>query len=218
MTTKKTIERLSFYRRLLAELRAKGEKYVFSHDLAAKTGVTASQVRRDMMAIGSSGNSSRGYFIADLLDAIGRTLDPDAPQYAALVGVGNLGRAIVAFFRGRKPNIRIKAAFDKDPDLYGRVIHGCRCYPVDDLHRVIQEKDIELGVIAIPATDAQKVAEQMVAAGVTGVLNFAPTHLSVEKGIYVENIDLTMSLEKVAYFTRQQRGRSKHANKGRIAT
>lgn len=212
MTTEKTIERLSLYRRLLTDLLARGEQTVFSHELASKTGVTSSQVRRDMMAIGCTGSPSRGYFIADLLENIAKILDAQTPQYAALVGIGNLGRAILAFFQGRRPKLIIRAAFDRDPGLADRIIHGCRCHPDSQLDAIIQKENIQIGIIAVPAREAQNVALKMVTAGIKGILNFAPIPLSLTSGIYVENIDLTMSLEKVAYFTRQNNVQGKESD------
>jgi redox-sensing transcriptional repressor len=95
------------------------------------------------------------------------------------------------------------AAFDNDPGKANRVIHGCRCYPIDDLQQVVRERDIRLGVIAVPAPEAQPVANLLCQAGVRGLLNFAPLRLWVPEHVYVENLDVTMSLEKVAYFARQ---------------
>jgi redox-sensing transcriptional repressor len=109
----------------------------------------------------------------------------------------------MAYFTGRRPNLSIVAAFDNDPYKADRVIHGCRCYVLEDLDRVIREEDIRVAIIAVPATEAQAVADLLVRAGVAGMLNFAPVRLHVPSHIYVEDIDMTMSLEKVAYFARQ---------------
>jgi redox-sensing transcriptional repressor len=200
-----TIGRLSLYRRLLVELVATGARQVYSHELAALSVSTAAQVRRDLMTIGFSGNPRRGYGIADLLAAIDRVLVSSVETTAALVGVGNLGRAILAYYINREP-IRFAAAFDSDPAKTGRVLHGCRCYPMDDLAAVVSRDHIRVGVIAVPAAEAQAVADRLVLSGVLGVLNFAPARLRVPTGFYIENLDMTMALDRVAFYARQQAG------------
>ncbi|OHB55992.1 MAG: hypothetical protein A2Y07_06315 [Planctomycetes bacterium GWF2_50_10] len=201
--SQKTIGRLSLYRRLLQALANKGVKYIYSHQIAVIASATAAQVRRDWMAIGYSGSPTKGYEVAELIDAIGKFLDSPKEQKVALVGIGNLGRAILIFFAGRRPKLNIVAAFDNDPYKVNRVIHGCKCYHIDQLKTVSDETGIDVGIVAVPASEAQKAAEKMVAAGIKGILNFAPTPLRVGNNVYVEDIDMTMSLEKVAFFARQ---------------
>ena len=121
----------------------------------------------------------------------------------ALVGVGNLGRAILAYFTGRRPNLAIVAAFDRDEHRVNRVIHGCRCYPADKLEETLAEQEIRTAIIAVPAGEAQKVADRLVRGGVRGILNFAPTPLRVPPAVFVQEMDITTSLEKVAFFARQ---------------
>jgi len=203
MISERTIGRLSLYRRLLRDLLADGEKSIFSHQLAAMAGGTAAQVRRDIMAIGYSGSPVHGYDLEQLLKSIGHYLDAAQTQNVALVGVGNLGRALLAYFVGRHPTLSVVAAFDSDPVKANRVIHGCRCYPLEDVKAIVRERDIRLGIIAVPAPEAQAVANALCQAGVRGLLNFAPLRLWVPEHVYVENLDVTMSLEKVAFFARQ---------------
>ena len=199
----KTIGRLSLYRRVLYGLLADGERSIYSHQLAVFVGGTAAQVRRDVMAVGYTGSPTRGYDIPELTRAIGSYLDASQGQSVALVGVGNLGKAILSYFSGRRPRLSIEAAFDTDPGKINRVVHGCRCYGMSDLERVVQGRGIELGILTVPADQAQGVAENLVRAGVRGILNFAPVRLSLPEDVYVEDIDMTMSLEKVAFFARK---------------
>jgi redox-sensing transcriptional repressor len=201
--SQKTIGRLSLYRRLLNELAVEGVRNVYSHQLASMAGGTAAQVRRDLMSIGYSGSPTRGYEVQELIKSIRGFLDSPQVQGVALVGIGNLGRAIMAYFTGRRPNLSIVAAFDKDPHKANRIVHGCRCYGMDDLARVIREQDIHVGAITVPAAEAQDVANKLVREGVRGIVNFAPAALRVPPDVYVEDIDMSMSLEKVAYFARQ---------------
>ncbi|MGC9453779.1 MAG: redox-sensing transcriptional repressor Rex [Phycisphaerae bacterium] len=212
--SEKAIARLSVYRRVLTELLRDRHASVRSDDLAAAAGVTASQVRRDLMLVHSLG-TNKGYDTAKLLRAIEDLLDPHEPQEVALVGVGNIGRALLAYFAGRRPKLDITVAFDEDPAVTERLIHGCPCKPVSDLHEEITQRGIHTAIIAVPASAAQQVAEALVAAGVSGIMNFAPVRLHVPGGVYVENVDLTSSLEKAAFFARQRsqgkEGLSTHA-------
>jgi len=201
--SEKTVGRLSLYRRILLGLRASGVLSIFSHDLAAAAGGTAAQVRRDLMAIGYSGSSARGYDVGELATSIGALLDTEQGRRVALLGIGNMGRALLAYFAGRRPKLAIVAAFDTDETKVNRVIHGCRCYPMSELERVCAEDHITLGVIAVPQGAARESADRLARCGVTGILNFAPVALQVPEGVYVEDIDLIMSLEKVAFFGRE---------------
>jgi len=200
-----TIGRLSRYRRLLTQRMESGVENVYSHELASVAGVSAAQVRRDMMSVGANGSPISGYDIAALIECVGAELDDPLGGRAALVGVGNLGRAILTFFQGRRPKLSIVAAFDSAPAKAGRVICGCRCHLMDDLARVVAEQKITVGVIAVPAAVAQTVAENLQDAGVRGILNFAPATLRVAPETYAEDIDMTMALERVAYFAGRNR-------------
>lgn len=199
----KTIGRLSLYRRLLAAMRDDGASSVYSHQLATLARGTAAQVRRDVMSTGYSGSPTRGYDINQLLDHIGEVLDGREPEGIALAGVGNLGRAILAYFAGRAPNLSITAAFDTDPDKINRVIHGCRVYEMHDLPAVVEREGIKVGIIAVPAEAAQRTASVLISAGVRGLLNFAPVRLWSPDGVYVEDMDVAMAVERVAYFARR---------------
>jgi len=202
----RTVGRLSLYRRILYGLSEASVDNVYSHDLARMAGSTAAQVRRDIMGLGHTGSPVHGYNVRELIDAIGQVLDAEGGQCAALVGVGNLGRAIIAYFASRRPRLAIVAGFDSEPGKVGRVIHGCHCYPVAELGRVVRERGVSVGIVTVPAEQAQDVAELLVAAGVRGLLNFAPVRLTVSPEVYVEDVDITTSLERVAYFSRVDAG------------
>lgn len=201
--SERTIGRLSLYRSLLNRLLREGVESLYSHELAALAGGTPSQVRRDLMATGYTGSPTRGYAVRELIESIGQFLDASAGDRVALVGVGNLGRAILAFFAGRRPNLQIVAALDNDPYKVDRVIHGVRCHPMGELERVLAEQGIRVAILTVPAVEAQEVAVRLTRAGVRGILNFAPVRLRVPRGVFVEDVDVTMSLEKVAFFSRQ---------------
>jgi redox-sensing transcriptional repressor len=186
-------------------MRQDGLRFVYSHQLAHDAGATAAQVRRDLMVLGPMGTSNKGYATEDLISAIDEVLDSPEGQTIALVGVGNLGRAILAFFAGRRPRLAITAGFDNDPTKAARVIMGCRVYPMAELAQVVLAEGITVGIVAVPATAAQAVADKLVAAGVRGLLNFAPCPLKVPASVHVEDMDITMSLEKVAYYAKHNK-------------
>ena len=204
--SEKQVARLSVYRRLLQDRPAGARAEIYSHDLAEMSRNTAAQVRRDLMTIGFTGSPARGYGIEQLIEAIGRTLDAPQGQGAALCGVGNLGRALLDYFTIWRPQLRSVAAFDTDPEKAGRVIHRCRVHPLAELENVVREQGITVGVITVPAASAQRVAESMLAAGIRGFLNLAPTPLHLPPEAYVEEMDITTSMEKVAYFARTLAG------------
>ena len=199
----KTVGRLSVYRRILSQLSKDGQSHVYSHLLGQRAGMTAAQVRRDLMVAGCTGTPAKGYAINELLAQLDRFFGADQIQRLALAGVGNLGRALLAYFPARRPNAKILAAFDRDEYKTERVILGCRCYPVQRMEELTAELGISVGIIAVPAAEAQGVADQFVAGGVKGLLNFAPAVLRLPPDIYVEDIDITMMLDKVAYFARR---------------
>ncbi len=195
-----TIARLSLYRRLLLELAANGAGQVFSHQLAALAVSTSAQVRRDLMTIGFSGSPRRGYVIQDLVAAINVVLARSVETSVALVGVGNLGRALLSYYSTRQPWVRFTAAFDADADKANRILHGCRVYPMDALDEVLQRERIHAAVIAVPATEAQNVCDRLVLAGIRSLLNFAPVRLHVPTGTFVDNMDMSTALDRVAYY------------------
>lgn len=205
MIPEKTVERLSIYRRLLEDLLRQGRKSAYSHELAELAGVSSSQVRRDFMFISSNGRSNSGYDLYELAESIERYLSAQEPDNIALIGTGNLGRAVLSFFNGRRPNLAIKACFDSDPEKVGRMVHGCRCHAIENVSRVVREENIHIAILAIPQIVAQDIAEELVKAGVNGILNFSPVPLAVPTGIFVENVDLTMYLEKVSHYARNYR-------------
>ncbi len=197
----KTIGRLSLFRRLLTALSFEGKTHIYSHELANMAGVTAAQVRRDFMVIGYSGSPVKGYHITELIRCVSRVLDDPEGTNVAIVGVGHLGRAIMNYFQGRRPKLQIVAAFDRDEHKVNRVIQGVRSHSLSALKEVVAQRRITVAIITVPASSAQEVAEQLVEAGVRGLVNFAPVPLRLPDEVSVEDMDITMSLEKVAYFS-----------------
>ena len=198
----RSVERLSIYRRALLHGQHEFGASVYSHQLAHVCQLTAAQVRRDLMAIGYSGNPNSGYDVKRLFSSLAVFLDSQETRAVAIVGMGYLGRAIAAFLANRSHKIRLAAAFDVDLDKIGMIFSDVHCYSVRQMPEILVDKSIDIGIITVPSEQAQHAAEQLVAAGVTGILNFAPVVLHLHERIYVENIDMTVSLEKVAFFAR----------------
>lgn len=202
MVSRKTIERLSLYRRLLISLRETDSVFVYSHQLAKLAVVSAAQVRRDLMAIGYSGSPNRGYEVGKFLESIGAFLDAPARQDVALVGVGDLGRAVLTFFSGRRPKIAIVAAFDTDPQKVDTTIVGTRCFAVAEMQKIIADLGVQIAIIAVPAEAAEEVADTLVRSGVKSILNFAPVRLHLPDDVFVRDVDITAALEVAAFFAR----------------
>lgn len=200
MLSEKTVERLSEYRRHLADLQTRGVEYVFSGTLADETEVTSAQVRRDMMNLGLTGSTSRGYSVTELLTHLRNLLDQPMSTRVALVGIGNLGMALMAHFKTRPGHANIAIGFDHDPEKCGRVLHGCRVYNIRHIEEEIAARGIKVAIMCIPGAEANRVAARLVKAGVTGILNFAPVKLKVPGGVFVDNMDLTGVIEKVGYY------------------
>ncbi|MFO8070520.1 MAG: redox-sensing transcriptional repressor Rex [Polyangia bacterium] len=198
----KTIERLSRYRRELEQaLRQRGEKaQVFSHELAEMCGYTAAQVRRDLMAVGHSSSTSRGYDCRELVCAISETLGRRKVRRMVLVGAGRLGRALLGHFVDRRHMFAPVAVFDHDGEKIGKMIHGVPCHAIDDMEEFVRRERVRIAILTMPAKGAQEMAERLVHSGVRGILNFAPIALRVPSGVFVENTDISVTLEKVAFF------------------
>lgn len=200
-----TIGRLSLYRRLLLDLSAGGMRQIYSHQLASAAVATPAQVRRDLMVIGFTGSPRKGYAVEELIATVNAVLARSVETSVALVGVGNLGRAILAYYTNRQPWVRFVAAFDRDPDKVNRIIHGCRVHPVDQVEEVLGREAIKAAVITVPAAEAQRVADRLVLAGIRSILNFAPVRLHLPTGTFVDDIDMSTALDRVAYYAHQQR-------------
>ena len=202
-TSIKTIERLILYRRSLLTLSNQKINQIFSHQLAKMAGVSSAQVRRDIMSIGYSGSPAHGYDYVALLESLSDMIDAPVKQGVVLVGLGHVGRAILHYFQGRRPKLEITAIFDNDPAKTNRVLHGCHAYAVEKLQKIVKKEKLAAGIIAVPVSAAQEVADEMVRGGIKAILNYAPIKLDLPTGIYIENRDVTGAIEKIAYFARK---------------
>ena len=205
----KTVERLSQYRRALLMILSKEKTHVFSHEIAQMLHITPVQVRRDLMLIGYSGNLRKGYDIRELIELIGRIIDSEKGQRVAVVGLGNLGKAMISYFKGKRSKLAIIAAFDINPEKINRVYDGVACYHINQLTDIIRQTNITIGIVAVPSEQAPEIAETMILAGVKGILNFTAKPLNVPAYVYLEEYDMITSLEKVAFFAKKNDERYK---------
>lgn len=200
MIPDKTLERLILYRSSLNKSLGEGINSMYSHQIAAKMDSTPAQVRRDFMEVGVTGTPRKGYVIQDLLEKIDTSLNAKNTVQMVLIGVGNLGRAILTFFAAQRPRFHIAGAFDLDPGKVGRVICGVRCHSLSELKDVVGQHAVRIGVITVPSGQAQSVADLLTEAGVRSIVNFTQTRLTVRSTIHVEYVDITLLFEKAAYY------------------
>ena len=199
----KTIERLSEYRRTLLLCHKQGITHVFSHVLAGMHGITAVQVRRDLMLIGFSSDTKKGYDVKVLIEFINSILDSQTVMNVAVIGMGNLGQAITKYFNGKGLKLRIVCSFDVDSGKVGTTIDDIPCYHMEQFEEIVSAMDISIAVISSPTRVAPTLVVPIINAGIKGVLNFTSAPLNFPQGIVAENYDITTILEKVAYFVKE---------------
>jgi redox-sensing transcriptional repressor len=205
----KTIERLSQYRRALLICKEKEKTHIFSHEIAKIQHITAVQVRRDLMLIGYAGTLRQGYNIQELIDLIGEIIDSEDLTKVAVMGLGDLGRALVNYFHDKRSKLDIVAIFDINPDKIGKTFNGVPCYSVEQIPGIIRSENISIGIITVPAKQAPVTAGRLIEAGIKGILNYTPTPIQVPDEIYLEEYDMITSLEKVAFYVKLANEKSK---------
>lgn len=194
-----TVSRLPEYLRALHQLAQLGHDTVSSEALAAAAGVKSAKVRKDLSHLGSYGTRGVGYEVSRLIQQIEQVLGLTQRRNVALVGVGNLGHALAGYAGFMSRGFRIGALVDVDPSRVGRRLGGITITHIDDLPSTVVRERIAIGVITTPATAAQQVAERLVAAGVTSILNFAPCVLNLSDGVDVRNVDLAIELQILSF-------------------
>lgn len=199
---KKAIYRLSIYNRCLQRLVELGEETVSSSALAKAAGVKPAQLRKDLAYFGQFGTRGLGYPVDALAAMIRDVLGREKLQPVALVGAGNLGSALLRYQGFQKEGFEVVAAFDADPEA--AVSRGVKVpvYSEKELESRLQEDGVRLAILCVPAAIAQALANRLVAAGVTGILNFSPVVLEVPEEVVVNNVDLALELEHLSFFVR----------------
>ncbi len=196
---KAVVNRLSLYLRELQHLLRDGHQTTSSSHLGSLLGFTDAQVRKDLAYFGHFGYPGIGYRCEELIPEIKRILGTDRAWPVAMVGVGNLGRALLGYRGFGQQNFRIGAAFDVDPEKIGAIIEGVRVYHLDQLEQVVRDQRIQLGMIVVPAAWAQPVADKLVAAGIEGIVNFAPVTIVLPPTVSLVGVDLAMELEQLSF-------------------
>ena len=170
-----------------------------SHQLGSALAIHDAQVRKDLAFFGQFGHPGVGYRVDELADALRRILGIDREWPLALVGLGNLGRALLKYQGFRDRGFRITALFDNDLQKVGKTLEGMTVRPVHELADLVRDRDLNLAVLSVPAEVAQQVADQLVGSGIVGIFNFAPVALAVPAHIRVVAVDLSIQLEHLAY-------------------
>lgn len=195
------VRRLSLYLRQLEAFAAADRQTVSSRDLGDALGLSDAQIRKDLAYFGHFGQPGVGYRVRELIQRVRRILGTDKKSNVLLVGVGNLGRALLSYRGFTKQGFELVAAFDKDRAIVGKTINpgSIRVRPMSEMPKLIRAKSVRLGILAVPAPAAQNVADRMVKAGVRCILNFAPTTLQLRPEIAVSSVDLAVHLEQLSF-------------------
>lgn len=194
-----TVKRLSKYYRTLQNALSAEKTTVSSEEIGKLNGLTAAQVRKDLSFFGAFGRRGLGYNVVDLHRAISKILGLHRTWNVCLVGVGNIGNALVNFKQFAEQGFIIKVVFDSDPNKVGQMAGDMKIRDFAQAKRIIEEESIKIAVVAVPAHAAQKVVDQLVDAGIRAILNFAPTSIFVPKGVAVRNENMAIEIEALSY-------------------
>jgi len=211
LAPKAVVGRVSLYLRQLESFQRQGHATISSSQLGSALAINDAQVRKDLAFFGQFGYPGIGYRIEELSATLRHILGIDREWPLALVGMGNLGRALLKYRGFKSRGFHIVALFDNDPTKVGEMFDGLTVEPIDDLRKIISARDITLAVLSVPADYAQQVADQMIAAGILGILNFAPVPLNVPPTVNVVGVDLSVQLEHLAYKVQNTPGGISHA-------
>ncbi|WP_296224696.1 redox-sensing transcriptional repressor Rex [uncultured Lactobacillus sp.] len=197
---KATAKRLPLYYRYLLLLNDEGKDKVSSTELAEAVQVDSASIRRDFSYFGALGKRGYGYDVKNLLSFFKKILNQDTLTNVALVGVGNLGHALLNYNFKRSNNIRISCAFDINPEITGKITQGVPVYSMDEMKQQIADQQIRIAILTVPQATAQKTADEMIEAGIKGIMNFTPIRLSAPNGVRIQNVDLATELQTLIYF------------------
>jgi redox-sensing transcriptional repressor len=213
---KVVVSRLSLYLRELQRLVASGQQTISSSQLGALLGFSDAQVRKDLGFFGQFGYPGVGYRCDELIRAMRDILGTNHSWNVAMVGVGNLGQALLGYRGFGRQNFAIAAAFDADPTKVGQTVRGLRIQPLEELAATIREQGIRLGMIVVPADRAQEAADRLVAAGIEGIVNFAPVTLALPPHVQNVGVDLAIELEQLSFAVTSKLARAAAESAGQI--
>jgi redox-sensing transcriptional repressor len=195
-----TISRLFIYFREVTELARHSIRTISSSELGERVKLNDAQVRKDLGYFGQFGVSGSGYGVNELKEALCKILGKDRAWNVAIVGTGHLGSALLAYSGFNTHGLNVVAAFDADKKKIGKVMNGIAVQDIGEIPQTVKEKDITLGIIAVPGDKAQEVSDIVVSSGIKCILNFAPVNLSVPEDVKVKDVDLSRELETLSYF------------------
>jgi len=193
------VRRLPMYYRHLRELEKAGVVRISSQELGEKMNLTASQIRQDINCFGGFGQQGYGYHVTNLKEHIAEILGLRKQYHVIIVGAGNIGRAVANYPRFSKEGFNIQAIFDISAALVGIDVHGILVQPMEKLNSWLEAHQVDIAVLAVPASCAQDMANQLVKGGVRGIWNFAPVDLALPEGVAVNNVHLSDSLNILSY-------------------
>jgi len=193
------VHRLSFYLRQLEGFRRADRHTISSRQLGESLGYTDAQVRKDLAYFGQFGHPGIGYRVEELINQLRKILGTDKVWNVLLVGAGNLGRALLAYRGFLRKGFSLAAVFDADPAKVGQSFGDLPVRPVAELPTAARELNIRLAIMAVPADAAQRVADELVAIGIRGILNFAPIGVIVPEGVSIQSVDLAVQLEQLSF-------------------
>lgn len=194
------VQRLPLYARTLARFLEEGVEVISSQELGVRLQVTPAQIRKDLSYFGKFGKQGRGYNVAHLQGVLRGILGLERTWSLAVVGVGHLGQAIIAYGGFAPEGFQVVAAFDTDPARVGQHIGSVVAQDSSELSQVLREQKIDIGIIAVPASAAQAVADTMIAGGVHAILSYAPVTLRVPEGVKVRTIDPVLVLQSMTFY------------------
>jgi redox-sensing transcriptional repressor len=194
------VARLPLYLRALAAMQTNGKEFTSSQEMAQWLGMSSAQIRKDLSHFGEFGKQGTGYSVTGLQDKLRQILNVEREWPIIIVGAGNIGSAVANYSGFAHRGFRVCAVFDVDPGKIGTLVGPSRVLGLTELPAFVAHNDVKLAMIAVPATVAQAVADLLVAAGITAVLNYAPTNLSVPEHVRVQNIDPVLHLQHMTYY------------------
>ncbi|HMN96501.1 MAG TPA: redox-sensing transcriptional repressor Rex [Phycisphaerales bacterium] len=194
-----TVTRLSLYLREIESRLEQGDATISSQQLGEALKLTDAQVRKDLAFFGQFGHPGVGYRLSELAAHLRAILGTDRQWNVALVGAGRIGRALMSYQRFRAKGFEIVAVFDNDTGVVGDLVAGHRVRPLSDMPQLFRERDIRMGIVAVPADAAQATADRLIEAGALGILNFAPCVLNVGDEVSVVSVDFSTALEQLAF-------------------
>jgi len=195
-----TIIRLSVYSRFLGEVKRRGVVTISSGEIARGAGVSSAQVRKDLAYFGEFGTRGVGYDVNELYGHLMKILGLVSQWQVVIVGAGKLGSALALYGGFAERGFKIVGVLDSDPRKIGQKLNGCEILPASSLAEVVEKNKAQIGIIAVPAKEAQEVANAMVKAGIKAILNFSPRVLNVPEEIVVRNVDLSVHLEVLSFY------------------